>query len=580
MQQLMNLTIKLITKMKYTRRLQINFLLSLFLFVTIGTSLTNAQPANIQAIPKIKVEPMKWIAEDHIVEGWDWSLPPGAKPHPYSGILKPWPTIDGKRYDFPGFELKKVRAQWRELEPEEGKFQFDILKKRIEETIAEGWDGIELHIYGAVWEIADFPNHPVAKYPPNWLQESKIKNESAPRWLEKYNISKIKETPRLDISTPFQIYNLNIYDPAYHSRYLRFIKALGETGLFKNPAILCVYQHTKSGSRGEEGMRPDEPEYQQRLRERLETWAAAFGKDAYKLMYTDGVGEEVLYAYKLGMGQRNGFVEQVVNHIPNPLLGQLVDKEHYLVTDESVAPIAEGRAFGDENEEYEPLSIPRFGPWESFMHRLRESTLRTLQLRRNFVWVEPNMLDPDLTCYESLSLGHNVQTTTDAWCYLRESYPDYEGKPLQVKNFERWLYQRDKPGFVAKATAKVNVSEKMIDYAKGYHFDYTARKTERDSGNTAIGFALDDRFLGGGTHKVAIKVTYHDQGQAKWALVYNQGKSSKVMTTWSYGNLRTATWILNDISFDAKGMDYDFEIRALEGDAIIKFVRVIKLDVN
>lgn len=566
--------------MKHNRSLQINFLLSVFLFITIGTGFTNAQPANNQTISKIKVEPMKWIEEDHIIEGWDWSLPPSAKAHPYSGTTMPWPKVDGKRYDLPGNEITKVRAQWRELEPEEGTYNFDILKERIDNAVAEGWDGIELHIYGAVWEIEDVPNHPNANYPLNWLQESKKSNESAPRWLEKYNISKIKEIPRLDISTPFQIYNLNIYDLAYHSRYIKLIKALGETGLFNNPAIMCVYQHTKSGSRGEEGMRPDEPEYQQRLRERLDVWAAAFGKDAYKLMYTDGVGEEVLYAYKLGMGQRNGFVEQVVNHLPNPLMGQLVDKDHYLVTDESIPPIAEGRAYGDENEEYGTLSIPRFGPWETFMHRLRESTLRTLQLRRNFVWIEPTMLDPDLTCYESLSLGHNIKTTTDVWCYLRESYPSFEGKPLQAKNFERWLYQRDKPGYVAKASAKVLVPEEMQDYAEGYHFDYTARKTERNSGNIAIGFALDDRFLSGGPHKVAIKVTYIDQGQAKWALVYNDGKSSKKMTTWSHGNVRTATWILNDISFNANGMDYDFEIRALEGDAIIKFVRVIKINSN
>jgi hypothetical protein len=199
-------------------------------------------------------------------------------------------------------------------------------------------------------------------------------------------------------------------------------------------------------------------------------------------------------------------------------------------------------------------------------------------LRRNFLWIESTMLDTDLTCYLSLSLGHNVETTADAWCYLRESWPMHDGKPLQVKNFERWLYQRDKPGYEAKPAAKVYVPKEMQSYAEGYYFDYTARQTDIATGNKAIGFALDDRFLKGGPHRVAIKVTYIDQGQAKWALVYNEGKSVREMTTWSHGNVRTVTWILNDTDFNAKGMDFDFEILALEGDAVIRFVRVIKLD--
>ena len=36
-------------------------------------------------------------------------------------------------------------------------------------------------------------------------------------------------------------------------------------------------------------------------------------------------------------------------------------------------------------------------------------------------------------------------------------------------------------------------------------------------------------------------------------------------------------FFLDDAVFDAKGLDYDFEIKAIEGDAVIKFVRIIKL---
>ena len=45
-------------------------------------------------------------------------------------------------------------------------------------------------------------------------------------------------------------------------------------------------------------------------------------------------------------------------------------------------------------------------------------------------------------------------------------------------------------------------------------------------------------------------------------------------------HVRTATFFLPDARFDAKGMNFDFEIRALEGDAVIKFVRVVKLRIE
>jgi hypothetical protein len=93
----------------------------------------------------------------------------------------------------------------------------------------------------------------------------------------------------------------------------------------------------------------------------------------------------------------------------------------------------------------------------------------------------------------------------------------------------------------------------------------------------AIGFAVDDRFLSGGPHKVAVKITYHDQGKSRWALVYNKGQATREVTCRDCGLVRTVTFFLDDAMFNATGQDYDFEIKALEGEAIIKFVRVIKL---
>lgn len=345
--------------------------------------------------------------------------------------------------------------------------------------------------------------------------------------------------------------------------------------------VMFCYLHMASGSRGEEGLEGEwpksDPILQQRLKERLKAWADAFKGVEYKLMVVSSRGPEVDYAYQLGMGQRNGFVDMVMQDANNPQLGQIVDENGYMTVNESLPVINENRAFGDENEEFNTNMVPRFGPWETFAHRYRESMLRTLQMRRNYLMIESSMMNPQLTAYLSLELGRNVTNTPDIWCYLRESVISDGGKPLPVKNFERWMYQRDRDGYRTIATEKVMLADSMQFYHRNYKYDYTARSTNRTSGNTAIGFAIDDRFLSGGPHKVAVKITYHDQGKSRWALVYNKGQATREVSCWDSGLVRTVTFFLDDAIFNATGMDFDFEIKALEGDAIIKFVRIIKL---
>lgn len=552
---------------------------SILIIAMLFFSVLCIQAQQKQKNDRLPVEPMPWRTGFHIIEGWDWSLPPGIEAIEYSGTTMPWPSVDGKRWDLPGKELIQIRSTWRELEPEEGRFDFNPLIHRIKEAGKE-WDGIILHIRASVWDITDYPNHENADYPPNWLVQQKIHNNSAPRWLENYDIEKLPGRPRYNIKTPFQIHNLDVFDEDYHSRYLRFVEAFGKSGIPQMDLVFTSYLHFASGSRGEEGEglnRPEKPGDKEKMRERYIAWAKAFKDVEYKLACPSQKKEELEFAYELGMGQRNGFVDMVMQSANNPMLGQVVDKNGYMTVDESIPPIAENRAFGDENEEFADVVIPRFGPWETFAHRYRETMLRILQMRRNFFWLDYAMMDQKLAYFTKLELGRNVENTPDIWCYLRESVMNENGEPLTVKNFERWLCQRDKPGYIAAATEKVYIPDNMVFYHPDHKYDYTARKTDLQRGNASIGFAVDDRFLTGGPHKIAVKITYHDTGKARWALVYNNGEKSKEISCWGNGTVRTVTWFLDDAEFNAKNMDFDFEIKALEGDAMIKFVRVIKL---
>ena len=255
--------------------------------------------------------------------------------------------------------------------------------------------------------MRDFPDR--AKYPDGW-EEHKKEMASAPRWLERYNIPLIEEKPVLNIATPFQIINMDIFDERYHSRYLKFVEAFGRSGIPQMEEVKIAYLHNKSRTRGEEGSVPERGVAAERFAERMKAWARAFKGVEYKLCYVDHKGPHLKLAYKLGMGQRNGYVEMYMLHCDNPMLGQYLDNDGYLCVDESCPPIADNkRAFGDENEEYyKDLHVPRFGPYETFPHRYRESMLRVLQMRRNFLWTCPFTLNAPLLSFVSLELARTV----------------------------------------------------------------------------------------------------------------------------------------------------------------------------
>ncbi len=184
----------------------------------------------------------------------------------------------------------------------------------------------------------------------------------------------------------------------------------------------------------------------------------------------------------------------------------------------------------------------------------------------------------------SLAMGRKVTDSPDAFCYLRQSIvrgssAGKKSKEFAIKNFERWLVQRDRDGYRTQATIKVPQHKSMWMVPKNYKFDYIARRTDLASGNSRIGFALDDRFGSGGPHSVAIKVTYHDIGKGKWSLVYTKpGGSVGRRTVQCKGSKKAliTTFHIIDACFSGKGEAFDFHIEASSQDATVSFVHVIK----
>ncbi len=548
--------------------------------------------ATLEASPEDEnfVPLMPWRIEDDLVEGWDWSLPPGIEPVANSGLI-----FSGReKRNFPGNKLLDVAVYWRDVEPEEGRFEFDALRQKLENP-PEGITGYRFHFYATV-------GRRVGKEQTKGV---------APDWLAEYDIPLIDMT---SVEGRFQLFNYPIWDERYHRRYLRAIEALGKSGIPRIEGLRIVYVGAISKSWGEEMYIPRDvgawceehvgltPAVLEKcLRQRLDAWAIAFKGVEHKLAWvgagSDGGGGKLDYrgmgarvmrhAYDLGMGQRCGFVENYLYHLHNPMLGQSVDDQGYLLVDETCPPIAGGRSFGDENEEYGRYWTGRFGPIETHAYRYHESMIRTLQMRRNYLWMSSSSvdMDPALTAYMSLALGRDVKNSPDAFCYLRQSTvrgstAGKQGKTTPIRNFERWLIQRDRDGYRTQPAIVATQHEMMWMVPPGHKFDHIARRTDLAGGNGRMGFALDDRFLRGGPHRVAIKITYHDLARGRWTLVYakpdgTQGR--RELPSRATGKVMTATFHLDDANFPATGDRFDFHIEAKNADATVSFVRVVKV---
>jgi hypothetical protein len=502
--------------------------------------------------PLSEIRPQGWKTEDHIIDGWDWSLPPTVKPAP-TGLLAVYRTSNIEKplsknirpLGLPVNETIEFWVKWRDLEPVEGQYRFDLLRQRISEAEQLGCC-VVLRILSSATIFA-----------PDWLGKHKvpIRNETG------------KNKPKVT--------NYDISQPGFHTRYLALVNALGESKIPQMPALKGAFVGYASPSYGDEGIGPHgvDPDTVPHVIERLDAWARAFEKVEHKV-FMGGVSP---YGFKKGFGTRRGFVEMFLYHIPDPVIGQSLDTKGYLFVDDSV-DLLKRRAFhGEENEEYEETWATkergfRFGEnTDSFTYRYFISNLRTLQMQCNHVLMNPFSIYPEQMVWVGQTLGRTVEDSPDIWCALRESYLR---KDQPVKNLERWLYQRDSPGFETSPAVKIDHPIKMWMVQPGKNFDYIARQGKQ------IGLAVDDRWAGGGPVDIAVKTTYFDKGQGSIKLLAKTQSGDvmrEIKLTGSDG-LKTATFFIKEAMFSAKGMDHDMVFQSTDSAAVLSFVRIVRTD--
>lgn len=501
------------------------------------------------------IEPQPWVEKDHAIEGWDWSLPPHVEPSPRGLLgfernigLRSVPRLD---VNFPANPIFIQWVSWREIEPVEGEFDWQPLLDRIEQC--------RRYNQSIIIRILGHTQH----------RNNDFNRGHAPRWLEDKGIALLNQKAP---STGTIWKNYDPADPVFHRYYLRLIDALRQSGIPQMETVRAMYAGYASSSLGDEGIGPhgmdpaNEPPH---VKERLDAWAAAASGVEHKI-FMGGPSE---YGFAKGFGVRRGFVEKYLYTIPSKYIGQQVDENGYLYVDEDAPVIRTGAFNGEVNEEYGKSWATaatgfRFGKnTDSFSYRYFMSNLRLVQMRCTYVHNAETLI-PEMLPWVAQQLGRTVEDTPDIWAYLNTSY--LRSYP-ELKHFERWLYQRDQPGF--ETTPVVPISNEPVGlWMVREKIDHMARQGSK------IGFAIDDRFVSDTPTPVAVKVSYIDQIAGSMSLYYRSpaGSQSRKFQLFGDGKLRTTTIIVDDLVAPAEGVNYDMVFYA-PNEAVVSKVRVVKL---
>jgi hypothetical protein len=213
--------------------------------------------------------------------------------------------------------------------------------------------------------------------------------------------------------------------------------------------------------------------------------------------------------------------------------------------------------------------------------------LKALQMRVSWLYVVPeaSYLDTYKAHWNwvKLELGRTRSDAPDAWAFMREAEDDYwngddsvawEGKPF-VKNFERWLVQKDAaPDGKSLRGTDVHIGE----LTQSNKTAYEGRRTDPSNGQHALYFDLDD-LVARRTRTFDLKVTLRSGPGTVTLKAAVGGKTlrSQAAKTEDTENTQTVTFRIDDARFDGTlPGNTDF---ALVDDGThplqVEFVRVI-----
>ena len=513
-----------------------------------------------------------------VAAGWDWSLPAGIKPAPYSGFVTWGKTRFSEMITVQGI----FNVGWRQSCPGPGEYDWKPIRDAIDQARALGMR-IGLHIRG-------------------------VERPSVPDWVIKKHSVPVLDVIPLQENQPWRLQIVPPWHPGIRQAYAAFMEAFGKTGIPQRDDVVYGYIHGISPSRGEEWfLRPVDIEDWEKnagltpdllaecLKARVDGMLRAFHGVEHKLAFMGGpIGGQskkeyvekttglLEYALSRGTGWRGGGVDFQHSLFQNTALGSTVTADGYCVVDENL-PLHKGSRYcGDENEEYGKYWEWRFGPVENHAYRHRICTLKTLMLRQNFQMVsaETLKLNPEINQYAMLTQGRQPKNSPDAWTYLRDCAIRTGRGSLLVKNIERWLVQRDVEGHRSVACERVDRFPLSMD-PPDRHYDFDARRTDIRNRQDGLAFQLDTNFWRK-PERALLKVTFVDREKASWHIEYTGSQSTKRTTSKVQnsgdGQRKTATFAVDALAA-ARSFPGDMDFRLVTdgpGDVTVTMVRILK----
>ncbi|MEH6455459.1 MAG: hypothetical protein V7749_04000 [Cocleimonas sp.] len=510
----------------------------------------------------------------HFSAGFDWSLPKNTQITKNSGL------ITGGRYNPKVVNNRFIMVRWDESNPRQGQFDFSKLEAKLK-RIAPQQALIRLEINSSC---------------------------EAPKWA----LAKIRQTKHKSL-----IY----WDKAYMDLTRLFIQNFAKR-FAANPQIIGVQLGLADGEFGQESdscndygnkqgwgefwMSPSErqeaenqfgfnPEvFTQATIANIDLYANAFGVYKNKLAFTNigtlftyGEGSQpynqnlktiAKYALDKGLGNRDGAIERWMSYtdkVYGSVFTTMPDGSCRLDVDEQYMRKLKGRYWGTENEFYgnKDYVIADKGPVKNHPYQFLISSLRTLQMRRNFMSTtdlrDINHLDyktQEFLKYLTLTMGKQLEDTPDAFVLMGERYiapyrladqmdtacVNQNSDKVTVRSFGRWLTEslintevENKPAIKVRMPKTENNWYQGYYLPEGIDYEYFAREAKQFS------FDLNDELSQNRCNvnnnqgcEVELKATFKDSVKTRLHIQVAEGISQPLQTLGD-NEIKTASFKIN-----------------------------------
>ena len=485
----------------------------------------------------------------HFMPGFDWSLPASVKQESYSGLIAEDPNSP------PAAKNSFLIVRWDESNPQPNQFDFRRFEKDFK-RVAPKSVLVRLEVNSQCEA-------------PKWaLDKILISSEKSLIFWDKNYIELtrpfIQEFARKYASNPRIIgVQLGLADGEFRGSCDDYDNKDGWGEFWMSPQAI-------KEAEAKFGFNPDV--FESSAKANIDLYINAFGDHVNKLAFTnfgplftygersqkynDKMLKIAQYSIAKGLGNRDGEIERWMSYtdkIYGSVIASMPDNSCRLDFDEDYAEKISGRYWGTENEFYgnKDYVIAVHGDYLNQPYRFLLSSLRSLQMRRNFMSISNDLNSIDHPVYKTQeflqyltkTLGKQIENTPDAFVVMGERYisafrlEDHKDAEcvrknddkIPIRSFGRWLTESPQNTLVKNAPA-IKTRMKAEDHywgqeyylPEGIDYEYFAREAQQFS------FDLNDQLAKTRCKNdcvVEIKATFKDTLKTALNVYVAEGKS-------------------------------------------------------